>query len=1123
MANDRLYPVYGYVDGMSTVKLLTNQVSSINFDGVIEKTTEAKTVSNIVIGDAIYVTEDSSLAPIIISKIEIDSINEAGDNGYFLYYFNELGQEILYPSSSAQYYLPNDQLVVAYEDPSISSFGTTGWAITKSGNAVFSNVFARGEIHATSGSIKNALYLGDENKSPISLGTNLSITGSNYAYNGLLINDNNYFLTYDPSPVLNVTAAEVLATTADSNLSSITLYASNTLSAGDLIQLYGFTGDYVDLNRVFDVSSATSTTITIIAPRFSAGTNITTTGAEFQKIGVFQRISIAKIDIANTADVSVNKIRFTTSAAHGLVVGDDVTLYDITHADLLEMNGTFVIADKTSTTFDIVPVSLDIATYTISAHAKKEAVDIYSIFKVGSSTNYMQYLSDTDVLSVTGTINATSGYFLNGYFGGTNNGWKVSTNTIESVGGTNKVYLVNDTVPKISISSNASSKGTHSTSDTPFYADGSGNFSLSNQLVFNPSNGTADDFGELTVNGKIRGAIENVTLIPSNKLQVAITGVNITSSTAATITTATHAFLTGEYVSIEGLTGNAAAANGIYQITVPAGSNTTFTITITGGTVSNTTGITGANANIRELTLGLHPSESGYHNAGIGIRLDKYNWWFTNNQFRVGTSGSYIKWDGSTLDVTGTINAKAGKIGTALSYWYIGGEYYDGHGTIASYDHSTSEFPVWDGTKYPASVEIDSTGYIHLHPSGGVLNTSLANGIIFDVNSSWARMWFGNGNETTSTGVPLWISPSGVLNATGANITGTVTASSGTIGGFTIGSASLYTGTSPNIVGIIPASLPFFAGATDNIGTSAKFKVTNAGALTATGANISGAITATSGTFTSGVFTSCYSNTGFDSYDGSTDTGSIWAKTSGTFAGDVFQIGAYRASSTAFDYINCYGNIDLPSGSRDRNIRMRGDGRISVDPNPGFVDNGADYAEYFEWDDMNLENEDRVGYVVVLNEIGKIEKFNELIHNPSQIVGVISATPGVVGNAADLRWMHKYITDDFGRKQLEDYSIVQWTENKKLISYQLDMVPQNVIIPEQAEIITHDSNGNKLQRYIINPEWDPSQEYLNRESRPEWDMVGMLGIIRIRSDQYIKPEWVFCGNISNSVKKYFVK
>ena len=84
------------------------------------------------------------------------------------------------------------------------------------------------------------------------------------------------------------------------------------------------------------------------------------------------------------------------------------------------------------------------------------------------------------------------------------------------------------------------------------------------------------------------------------------------------------------------------------------------------------------------------------------------------------------------------------------------------------------------------------------------------------------------------------------INSSGnVTVNGTVTASAGTIGGFTLGSTKLYNGKSTlsaNTAGV-------YIG-TDGIslGTGSTFKVTNDGALTATNATISGNITATSGT-----------------------------------------------------------------------------------------------------------------------------------------------------------------------------------------------------------------------------------------------------------------------------------
>jgi len=77
-------------------------------------------------------------------------------------------------------------------------------------------------------------------------------------------------------------------------------------------------------------------------------------------------------------------------------------------------------------------------------------------------------------------------------------------------------------------------------------------------------------------------------------------------------------------------------------------------------------------------------------------------------------------------------------------------------------------------------------------------------------------------------------------------VRGTIYASAGSIGGWTIAAGHLYAGTGAGRVGLRPADYPFYAGAENP--AAAPFRVTAAGALVATSATITGTITATSGT-----------------------------------------------------------------------------------------------------------------------------------------------------------------------------------------------------------------------------------------------------------------------------------
>jgi hypothetical protein len=95
----------------------------------------------------------------------------------------------------------------------------------------------------------------------------------------------------------------------------------------------------------------------------------------------------------------------------------------------------------------------------------------------------------------------------------------------------------------------------------------------------------------------------------------------------------------------------------------------------------------------------------------------------------------------------------------------------------------------------------------------------------------------------------------GALTATGATITGNITATtltattSGNIGGWSIDSNSLFSGTKTVSGSYTPSTGQMTIGSDGHISAN-KFRVNSDGSLYATGANISGAITATSGSFT---------------------------------------------------------------------------------------------------------------------------------------------------------------------------------------------------------------------------------------------------------------------------------
>lgn len=130
---------------------------------------------------------------------------------------------------------------------------------------------------------------------------------------------------------------------------------------------------------------------------------------------------------------------------------------------------------------------------------------------------------------------------------------------------------------------------------------------------------------------------------------------------------------------------------------------------------------------------------------------------------------------------------------------------------------------------------------------------------------------------------------------------------------------------------------------------------------------------------------------------------------------------------------------------------------------------GADYAELFEFSPgfALQEKDEYLGRFVTLqgDKIRLAEPEDEFI------LGVISATPSVVGDVYNDQWKGIYLTDVWGRN-----------------------------------IIGEDGNP------IVNPNYNPEEEYIPRTSRPEWATIGLLGKLIMLDDGSAQVDgYVACG------------
>jgi hypothetical protein len=240
-------------------------------------------------------------------------------------------------------------------------------------------------------------------------------------------------------------------------------------------------------------------------------------------------------------------------------------------------------------------------------------------------------------------------------------------------------------------------------------------------------------------------------------------------------------------------------------------------------------------------------------------------------------------------------------------------------------------------------------------------------------------------------------------------------------------------------------------------------------------------------------------------------TGASFANTA------VIQGVAVRSANSAYDL------LDLYSGDTgDLEFRLRGDGNGYADGT--WNNNGADYAEFFESANGEALT---LGATVVLDG-NKVREATE--QDPaSAIIGVVrpkepSKASMVVGNTAWNKWANKYLSDDFDRYIMEDHDVVEWTDEEgKSHSYESQAIPEGITVPADATRKTHDEKGNKFQHYKLNPAWNPDSEYVNRENRPEWNIIGLLGQVKILKGQPVGDRWVKMRDVSETVEEWFIR
>lgn len=145
---------------------------------------------------------------------------------------------------------------------------------------------------------------------------------------------------------------------------------------------------------------------------------------------------------------------------------------------------------------------------------------------------------------------------------------------------------------------------------------------------------------------------------------------------------------------------------------------------------------------------------------------------------------------------------------------------------------------------------------------------------------------------------------------------------------------------------------------------------------------------------------------------------------------------------------------------------------------------GADYAEMFEWQDRNKNNEDRRGYFVTFEKgTDKIRKANS---RDSFILGVVSSNASMIGDNYDEEWKDKYVRNEWNEII---YDKVHFEALYKDIELENGSV-EKILFSE-----AHDEKVPRLSDSFLNDE-----EYIPRKDRKEWSPIGLLGKLLVHSD-----------------------
>ena len=148
--------------------ILADRLSSFNFNGDIGKKISQESAADVLAGNIIFLSDpfySDENQHFVTKKNQVVQADGSIRNYIYVLTKENIEEPFTYKSTfedgsydnAASFYTISD-------DINNVQLGTDGWLLTRNGNAIFSNVFVRGTIEATSGKFDGVLTAGVDSK-----------------------------------------------------------------------------------------------------------------------------------------------------------------------------------------------------------------------------------------------------------------------------------------------------------------------------------------------------------------------------------------------------------------------------------------------------------------------------------------------------------------------------------------------------------------------------------------------------------------------------------------------------------------------------------------------------------------------------------------------------------------------------------------------------------------------------------------------------------------------------------------------------------------------------------------------------------------------------------------------